>query len=51
MGAAQRRLRGCVPWTDDSPAPPAPFEHRVVSVKEMSASAGYAVCQHDVLGG
>ncbi|XP_064345266.1 myosin light chain kinase 3 isoform X2 [Camelus dromedarius] len=36
---------------DDSPAPPAPFEHRVVSVKETSTSAGYAVCQHEVLGG
>ncbi|XP_069312403.1 myosin light chain kinase 3 isoform X2 [Eulemur rufifrons] len=36
---------------DDSLAPPAPFEHRVVSVKETSMSAGYAVCQHEVLGG
>uniref|UniRef100_A0A673UK14 Protein kinase domain-containing protein n=1 Tax=Suricata suricatta TaxID=37032 RepID=A0A673UK14_SURSU len=36
---------------DDSPAPPAPFEHRVVSVKETSTSAVYTVCQHDVLGG
>ncbi|XP_006170519.1 myosin light chain kinase 3 isoform X2 [Tupaia chinensis] len=36
---------------DDSPAPPAPFEHRVVNVKETSISAGYTVCQHEVLGG
>ncbi|XP_057567303.1 myosin light chain kinase 3 isoform X1 [Hippopotamus amphibius kiboko] len=36
---------------DDSPAPPAPFEHRVVSVREPSTSAGYTVCQHEVLGG
>ncbi|XP_075851715.1 myosin light chain kinase 3 isoform X2 [Microcebus murinus] len=36
---------------DDSLAPPAPFEHRVVSVKETSMSAGYTVCQHQVLGG
>ncbi|XP_006872638.1 PREDICTED: myosin light chain kinase 3 [Chrysochloris asiatica] len=36
---------------DDSPAPPAPFEHRVVSVKESSISAAYTVCQHEVLGG
>nr|XP_058136052.1 myosin light chain kinase 3 isoform X2 [Dasypus novemcinctus] len=36
---------------DDSPAPPAPFEHRVVSVKETSISAGYTVCPHEVLGG
>ncbi|EPY76094.1 hypothetical protein CB1_001506009 [Camelus ferus] len=45
----QAELRA--PWEDDSPAPPAPFEHRVVSVKETSTSAGYAVCQHEVLGG
>ncbi|XP_062966986.1 myosin light chain kinase 3 isoform X1 [Cynocephalus volans] len=36
---------------DDSPAPPAPFDHRVVNVKETSISAGYTVCQHEVLGG
>ncbi|XP_020949904.1 myosin light chain kinase 3 isoform X4 [Sus scrofa] len=36
---------------DDSPAPPAPFEHRVVSVRESPTSAGYTVCQHEVLGG
>ncbi|KAM5262826.1 myosin light chain kinase 3 [Ctenodactylus gundi] len=36
---------------DDSPAPAAPFDHRVVSVKETSISAGYTVCQHEVLGG
>ncbi|XP_037372228.1 myosin light chain kinase 3 isoform X2 [Talpa occidentalis] len=36
---------------DDSPAPPAPFEHRMVNVKETSTSAGYMVCQHEVLGG
>ncbi|XP_023370554.1 myosin light chain kinase 3 [Otolemur garnettii] len=32
-------------------APPAPFEHRMVSVKESSVSAGYTVCWHEVLGG
>lgn len=36
---------------DDSAAPPAPFEHRVVSVKDTSISAGYTVSQHEVLGG
>ncbi|XP_075393421.1 myosin light chain kinase 3 isoform X2 [Tenrec ecaudatus] len=36
---------------DDSPAPAAPFEHRVVDLKETSVSAGYTVCQHEVLGG
>ncbi|XP_019062056.1 myosin light chain kinase 3 isoform X1 [Fukomys damarensis] len=36
---------------DDSPAPAAPFGHRVVNVKETAISAGYTVCQHEVLGG
>ncbi|XP_021079590.1 myosin light chain kinase 3 isoform X2 [Mesocricetus auratus] len=36
---------------DDSAAPPAPFEHRVVSVKNTSVSAGYTVSQNEVLGG
>ncbi|CAO2610797.1 Myosin light chain kinase 3 [Lemmus lemmus] len=36
---------------DDSAAPPAPFEHRVVNVKDTSVSAGYTVSQHEVLGG
>ncbi|XP_013374103.1 PREDICTED: myosin light chain kinase 3 isoform X2 [Chinchilla lanigera] len=36
---------------DDSPAPRAPFEHRVVSVKETPISVSYTVCQHQVLGG
>ncbi|XP_060248284.1 myosin light chain kinase 3 isoform X2 [Meriones unguiculatus] len=36
---------------DDSAAPPAPFEHRIVSVKDTLISAGYTVSQHEVLGG
>ncbi|XP_068938664.1 myosin light chain kinase 3 [Petaurus breviceps papuanus] len=36
---------------DDSPPPPAPFEHRIVSVKEVPITTGYTVCQHEVLGG
>ncbi|XP_055993038.1 myosin light chain kinase 3 isoform X3 [Sorex fumeus] len=36
---------------DDSPAPPAPFEHRMVNVKETSTSISYTICQHEVLGG
>ncbi|XP_057610018.1 myosin light chain kinase 3 isoform X2 [Chionomys nivalis] len=36
---------------DDSAAPPAPFEHRVVNVKDTLVSAGYTVSQHEVLGG
>ncbi|XP_062442061.1 myosin light chain kinase 3 [Rhea pennata] len=36
---------------DDSPSPPAPFEHRVVSVKQMEVTTCYSVCRHEVLGG
>ncbi|XP_020840750.1 myosin light chain kinase 3 isoform X2 [Phascolarctos cinereus] len=36
---------------DDSPSPPAPFEHRIVSVKEVPITTAYTVCQHEVLGG
>ena len=57
VGGAERWGRheggsqAAVSRTDDSPAPPAPFEHRVVSVRETSTSAGYTVYQHEVLGG
>ncbi|XP_050167304.1 myosin light chain kinase 3 isoform X3 [Myiozetetes cayanensis] len=36
---------------DDSPSPPAPFEHRIVSVKQTEVTACYSVCRHEVLGG
>ncbi|NWX59733.1 MYLK3 kinase, partial [Promerops cafer] len=36
---------------DDSPSPPAPFEHRVVSVKQAEVTTSYSVCRHEVLGG
>ncbi|XP_021263982.1 myosin light chain kinase 3 isoform X2 [Numida meleagris] len=36
---------------DDSPSPPAPFEHRVVSVKLTEVTTCYSVCHHEVLGG
>ncbi|XP_071612922.1 myosin light chain kinase 3 isoform X1 [Heliangelus exortis] len=36
---------------DDSPSPPAPFEHRIVSVKQTEVTASYSVCRHEVLGG
>uniref|UniRef100_A0A8D0HN00 Myosin light chain kinase 3 n=1 Tax=Sphenodon punctatus TaxID=8508 RepID=A0A8D0HN00_SPHPU len=35
----------------DSPPPPAPFEHRIVSVRQTELTAFYSVCQHEVLGG
>ncbi|XP_009318612.1 PREDICTED: myosin light chain kinase 3 [Pygoscelis adeliae] len=36
---------------DDSPSPPAPFEHRIVSVKQTEVTMCYLVCHHEVLGG
>ncbi|NWH32891.1 MYLK3 kinase, partial [Chloropsis hardwickii] len=39
------------PPADDSPSPPAPFEHRVVSVQQAEVAASYSVCRHEVLGG
>ncbi|XP_008936550.1 PREDICTED: myosin light chain kinase 3 [Merops nubicus] len=36
---------------DDSPSPPAPFEHRIVSVKQTELTTCYSVCHHEVLGG
>ncbi|NXF23927.1 MYLK3 kinase, partial [Rhodinocichla rosea] len=36
---------------DDSPSPPAPFEHRIVSVRQAEVTASYSVCRHEVLGG
>ncbi|XP_010134736.1 PREDICTED: myosin light chain kinase 3 [Buceros rhinoceros silvestris] len=36
---------------DDSPSPPAPFEHRIVSVKQTEVTACYSVCRHKLLGG
>uniref|UniRef100_A0A8C5WK91 Myosin light chain kinase 3 n=1 Tax=Leptobrachium leishanense TaxID=445787 RepID=A0A8C5WK91_9ANUR len=36
---------------DDSPPPPAPFNHRIVSIKQAVLSSCYTVCQHEVLGG
>ncbi|XP_074929943.1 myosin light chain kinase 3 [Chelonoidis abingdonii] len=36
---------------DDGPPPPAPFEHRVVSVKQTEITTCYSVCRHEVLGG
>nr|XP_009499350.1 PREDICTED: myosin light chain kinase 3 [Phalacrocorax carbo] len=36
---------------DDTPSPPAPFEHRIVSVKQTEVTTCYLVCHHEVLGG
>ncbi|NXI19814.1 MYLK3 kinase, partial [Irena cyanogastra] len=40
----------CLP-TDDSPSPPAPFEHRIVSVRQAEVTTSYSVCRHQLLGG
>ncbi|KAJ1082781.1 hypothetical protein NDU88_002946 [Pleurodeles waltl] len=36
---------------DDSPPPAAPFDHRIVSVKQAPLSTSYSVCQDHLLGG
>uniref|UniRef100_A0A8C5RM46 Myosin light chain kinase 3 n=1 Tax=Laticauda laticaudata TaxID=8630 RepID=A0A8C5RM46_LATLA len=36
---------------DDSPPPPAPFEHRIVSIKQTELTTLYAVSHDEVLGG
>ncbi|KAM5125349.1 myosin light chain kinase 3-like [Mantella aurantiaca] len=36
---------------DDCPPPPAPFNHRIVSIKQAILTSCYTVCQHEVLGG
>ncbi|KAM4614548.1 myosin light chain kinase 3 isoform 2-T2 [Discoglossus pictus] len=36
---------------DDCPPPPAPFSHRIVSIKQAILSSCYTVCQHELLGG
>ncbi|XP_007444014.1 myosin light chain kinase 3 [Python bivittatus] len=36
---------------DDSPPPPAPFEHRIVSIKQTELTAFYTVSHDEVLGG
>jgi len=48
----QKHLNGqLVSSLDDSPSPPAPFEHRIVSVKQTEVTTCYSVCRHEVLGG
>ncbi|NWT98183.1 MYLK3 kinase, partial [Urocynchramus pylzowi] len=49
--AASRALPTQGEIVDDSPSPPAPFEHRVVSVKQAEVTTSYSVCRHEVLGG
>ncbi|XP_004700236.2 myosin light chain kinase family member 4 [Echinops telfairi] len=37
--------------TEDVPAPPAPFDHRVVTVKPAAVSSFYSVSRTEILGG
>ncbi|NXR56615.1 MYLK3 kinase, partial [Hippolais icterina] len=46
----QGEIIACLP-ADDSPSPPAPFEHRIVSVRPAEVTTSYSVCRHEVLGG
>ncbi|XP_010161528.1 myosin light chain kinase family member 4, partial [Antrostomus carolinensis] len=43
------RCKGCE--KDDSPTPPAPFDHRIVSAKRVGISSYYNVSKHEILGG
>ncbi|KAJ7311820.1 hypothetical protein JRQ81_006130 [Phrynocephalus forsythii] len=36
---------------DDGPPPPAPFQHRIVSIKQTDITSVYSVSHHEVLGG
>ncbi|XP_058410027.1 myosin light chain kinase family member 4 [Diceros bicornis minor] len=37
--------------TDDSPAPPAPFHHRIVTAKQAAVNSFYTVSRTEILGG
>ncbi|ELK38542.1 Myosin light chain kinase family member 4 [Myotis davidii] len=37
--------------TDDGPAPPAPFHHRIVTAKQMAVNSLYTVSRTEILGG
>lgn len=38
-------------FVDDGPAPPAPFDHRIVSAKKAVVNSFYEVNRNEVLGG
>ncbi|XP_006888811.1 PREDICTED: myosin light chain kinase family member 4 [Elephantulus edwardii] len=37
--------------TEDGPAPPAPFDHRIVTIKQAAVNSFYTVSRTEVLGG
>ncbi|CAM9250960.1 unnamed protein product [Bubo scandiacus] len=47
--AAEGRCKGCE--KDNSPTPPAPFDHRIVSAKRVGISSYYNVSENEILGG
>ncbi|XP_009567835.1 myosin light chain kinase family member 4 isoform X1 [Cuculus canorus] len=47
--APDGRCKGCE--KDDSPTPPAPFDHRIVSAKRVGISSYYNVSENEILGG
>ncbi|XP_064299559.1 myosin light chain kinase family member 4 [Phalacrocorax carbo] len=47
--APEGRCKGC--GKDDSPTPPAPFDHRIVSAKRVGISSYYNVSENEILGG
>uniref|UniRef100_A0A8B9N392 Myosin light chain kinase family member 4 n=1 Tax=Accipiter nisus TaxID=211598 RepID=A0A8B9N392_9AVES len=47
--APEGRCKGCE--KDDSPTPPAPFDHRIVSAKRVGISSYYNVSENEILGG
>ncbi|KAJ8249421.1 hypothetical protein GJAV_G00234640 [Gymnothorax javanicus] len=51
VGAALKTSEGMPRVIDDCPPLPAPFEHRIVSAKQVPISSYYAVRPNEVLGG
>ncbi|XP_074002263.1 myosin light chain kinase family member 4 [Numenius arquata] len=49
QGAPEGRCKGCE--KDDTPTPPAPFDHRIVSAKRVGISSYYNVSENEILGG
>ncbi|XP_032847861.1 myosin light chain kinase family member 4 isoform X2 [Tyto alba] len=47
--ASEGRCKGCE--KDNSPTPPAPFDHRIVSAKRVGISNYYNVSENEILGG
>ncbi|XP_065485651.1 myosin light chain kinase family member 4 isoform X4 [Caloenas nicobarica] len=47
--APEGRCKGC--GKDDSPTPPAPFDHRIVSARRVGINSYYNVNKNEILGG